>query len=161
MKKKTEYRKTLGQFATGVTIITTSNDGKNYGFTANSFTSVSLDPPMVLFCVKKDSFFIEALKKSNVFGINILSQNQVELSNKFANPAILNEERFKNVHVKKSALNCPIIEGSIAFLDCKKERSTKVGDHVIVLGKVIGYKRLLSEPPLVYFGGGYRNLLVQ
>jgi len=158
MISKSEYRKTLGTFTTGVTIITAQHEGQLFGFTANSFTSVSLDPPLVLFCVKKDATFVEVIEESRAFGINILSYRQEGLSNKFANPALLNEQRFEGVDIHKSPLSCPIIKGSLAYLDCHQHKVTKVGDHLLVLGKVKHFDRYSDEEPLLYFGGGYRAL---
>lgn len=159
MWNNTEYRKTLGTFATGVTIITTNHDGVDYGFTANSFTSVSLDPPLVLFCIKEGASFMDGLEVSRVFGINILSQNQEGLSNRFANPALLNEERFAGTDTSLSKLNCPKIRGSLAYLDCKVDEIIKSGDHFIVIGAVDSFTRAPEGSPLLYYSGGYRQLI--
>lgn len=158
MSFKSDYRKVLGTFATGVTIITTELDGDYYGFTANSFTSVSLDPAMVLFCVKNDATFIDALADSKVFGINILSSEQEGLSNKFANPALLNEQRFEGLKTTQSELKCPIITGCLAYLDCEQFKVSKAGDHLIVLGKVKSFDKYKGVDPLLYYAGGYRGL---
>lgn len=158
MLQKSEYRKTLGSFATGVTIITTQCEGQHYGFTANSFTSVSLDPPLVLFCIKKDATFVEALKISKVFAINILSAAQENISNKFANSALMNEQRFEDVRTELSELKCPIIDGAIAYLQCEQVERTNAGDHFIILGKVVSFKKMNDDEPLLYYAGGYRAL---
>lgn len=158
MLQKSAYRKTLGAFATGVTIITTKCEGQFYGFTANSFTSVSLDPPLVLFCIKEDATFIEALKRSKVFAINILAANQENLSNKFANSALLNEQRFEDVQINESPGSCPIINGSLAYLDCQQVNISSAGDHLIVLGEVTSFQRMSHAEPLLYYNGGYRIL---
>ena len=159
MWNSTEYRKTLGTFATGVTIITTHHEGHDYGFTANSFTSVSLDPPLVLFCIKEGASFIEGLRVSQVFGINILSQDQEDLSNRFANPALLNEERFAGTDTTLSKLSCPKIRGSLAYLDCKVEEIIKSGDHYIAIGAVDSFSRAPEGSPLLYYSGGYKQLI--
>ena len=158
MVQKSEYRKTLGTFTTGVTIITTVVNGEKYGFTANSFTSVSLEPPLVLFCVKKEATFVEALSKAEVFGINILSDQQEALSNRFANPALVNDERFDGIQLTDNPNGCPKIEGCIAFLDCTQYQVTEAGDHLIVMGQVESFERMNHGKPLLYFGGGYRTL---
>jgi len=158
MNVKSDYRKVLGTFATGVTIITTELAGEYYGFTANSFTSVSLDPSLVLFCVKNDATFIDALADAKVFGVNILSIKQESISNKFANPALLNEQRFDGLKTHRSELKCPILKGSLAYLDCELFKITKAGDHLIVLGKVKNFDKYEPGDPLLYFGGGYRGL---
>jgi len=153
-----EYRKTLGTFATGVTIITSRHNDEDYGFTANSFTSVSLDPPLVLFCIKEDATFINGLSQSKVFGVNILSSRQEPISNKFANPALLNDQRFIDTDSTLSNLKCPKIRGSIAYLDCKLAEMIKSGDHYIVIGSVKEFERHVESSPLLYYGGGYRSL---
>ena len=159
MEEKSQYRKALGTFATGVTIITTSNGDTFYGFTANSFTSVSLDPALVLFCVKDSSNFLEQMNQSQAFGINILSSEQQDISNKFANPALLNTERFKDVVIKESPLGSPMINsGCLAYLDCAVHSTTKVGDHILVMGEVKNFEQLHDGLPLLYYGGGYRSL---
>lgn len=159
MWNNTEYRKTLGTFATGVTIITTHHGGEDFGFTANSFTSVSLDPPLVLFCIKEDATFIEGLDKAKVFGINVLSNDQEDLSNRFANPALLNEERFAETDTTLSKLKCPKIRGSLAYLDCQVVETMKSGDHFIIIGKVDSFVRAPEGTPLLYYCGGYRQLI--
>jgi len=153
-----EYRKTLGTFATGVTIITTRHDGEDYGFTANSFTSVSLEPPLVLFCIKEDATFIKGLEGAKVFGVNILGADQTDLSNKFANPALLNDERFADTPAKSSAIGCPQISSSIAYLDCNLKEMMKSGDHFIVIGEVQSFERVEDAQPLLYYSGGYRSI---
>lgn len=158
MSEKSDYRKALGSFATGVTIITTTSKDQAFGFTANSFTSVSLDPALILFCVKRDSSFLEALENSKIFGVNILSHLQKNTSNKFANPDLSNEQRFNDEQLNASQLNSPIIKGCIAYLDCELEESIQTGDHQIIIGRVDNFSKLESLDPLVYFGGGYRTL---
>ena len=158
MLKKSDYRKTLGKFATGVTIITTRNENEDLGFTANSFTSVSLDPPLVLFCIKNDASFLEGLMASKVFGINVLAEDQENLSNKFANPNLLNCERFDKVPLSYGPLKCPTIIGSMAFLECTVVKINEEGDHNIIIGEVSSFDKYGSKKPLVYYGGGYRTI---
>ena len=157
MSDKTDYRKTLGKFATGVTIITTCTKDEYYGFTANSFTSVSLDPPLVLFCIKTDANFMNALEQSRIFGVNILSSVQRELSNKFANPQLTSRERFTDVVLKKQG-ECPQIDGTIAFLECSVIKMTEEGDHHIIIGEVKTFLHESGKEPLLYYSGSYRSL---
>ena len=96
---KTDFRAICGQFATGINVITTSHNNKNIGFTANSFTSVSLEPPVILFCLKTDSASNEAFQQSKAFVINILSDAQQDVSNAFANPKNSQEERLSLIHI--------------------------------------------------------------
>ena len=155
---KSDYRKTLGSFATGVTVITTSKDGSYYVFTANSFTSVSLEPPLVLFCIKDDATFVNVVKDSMVFAINILSSDQEALSNKFSNPNLINSERFENTSYSFSDLGCPVMDGSMAVLDCRVQDIKKAGDHYIVIGLVESFSKAEGMNPLLYFKGGYSTI---
>ena len=158
MVPKSEYRKTLGNFVTGVTIITSAFNGDCYGFTANSFSSVSLEPPLVLFCIKKEASFVNVLEKSKVFGINILTKDQEDLSNKFANPSLINSQRFEGTQYDLSDLGCPVFSENMVFLDCKVTEMTMAGDHFIVIGSVEEYTRNEGVKPLIYFQGGYTSL---
>ena len=158
MSEKSNYRQTLGKFATGVTIITTCADDNYFGFTANSFTSVSLDPPLVLFCIKTDANFMNALLKSNVFGVNILSRQQEHLSNKFANPNLASDERFADVTIATSPSMCPRLKESLAFLECEVVKISEEGDHNIIIGRVVSFDQYDNKEPLLYYSGAYRNL---
>ena len=92
----TDFRKICGQFATGVTVLTTTSNGEAHGITVNSFTSVSLDPPLILFCIDKKAGFNTPLTAEKSLAINILSEEQQEISNRFANPSMTSEERFRD-----------------------------------------------------------------
>lgn len=150
-----EFRAICGQFATGVTVITTSYNGNPYGFTANSFTSVSLAPPIVLFCLKTMSPTNEAFQKSKCFAINILSENQENISNTFANPKNSQKERFEMVSLVDHSL--PILKESLGYLAGEILQTHEVGDHMIYYGKVSDGK-LIEGNPLLYAKGGYQRL---
>jgi len=152
-----DFRDTVGCFATGITIITTVDaDGSPVGLTANSFTSLSLDPPMVLFCLDYNVASFDAFKAGEHFAVNILSTGQQELSNRFAKSG---PEKWHGVAFDTWDTGSPILPGSLASMECKISSINKGGDHVIVIGEVVRMERAQGDVrPLLYFRGGYANL---
>jgi flavin reductase (DIM6/NTAB) family NADH-FMN oxidoreductase RutF/pimeloyl-ACP methyl ester carboxylesterase len=151
-------RAALGCFATGVTVITTSDtDGAPLGFTANSFTSVSLDPPLVLFCVKRESASVEALRKCGAFAVNVLHIGQQAISAKFASKT---EDRFAGTEWDHWDARVPIIFDAIANFECAIRDIFDGGDHVVVIGLVKRVHFEASRDPLLFFQGGYRRIHV-
>lgn len=149
-----DFRSALGQFATGVTVITTvTPDGRRVGMTANSFTSVSMDPPLVLWCPGKRVPSLEAFSESSHFAINVLSSGQQLLSRQFATPA---EDKFVGVAVSEGVAGLPILEGTVATFQCRTVARHDAGDHVIYVGEVEEYRHS-SGPPLVFHAGAYRE----
>ena len=136
-----DFRDICRQFATGITVITTSHNDKNFGFTANSFTSVSLAPPVVLFCLKTESTTNEAFQKSNAFVINILSEHQQDVSNAFANPKNTQQERFSTVELITNKL--PILKDSLGYLVGEIIQFHEVGDHIVYYGSSFGVTRFM------------------
>jgi flavin reductase (DIM6/NTAB) family NADH-FMN oxidoreductase RutF len=135
------FRKVMGQFATGVTIATTRGKAGPAGLTVNSFTSVSLQPLLVLICVDLRSQALLSFRESGVFAVNILAQEQEALSSSFATPS---EERYSHFcHAKYylAATGAPILEGTMGFIDARITTEYPGGDHIILLGQVeaMGY----------------------
>ena len=148
-------RQTLGCFVTGVTVVTTrAADGTPYGFTANSFTSVSLDPPLVLVCVGQAVRGVETFRACERFAINILSDSQQEVSRTFANGS---PSRFSATGWRDGRHGQPIMEGGVAWLECEAYRRLEAGDHMILVGRVLAHECSASRP-LVYYRGGYSRL---
>ncbi|HIG21872.1 MAG TPA: alpha/beta fold hydrolase [Henriciella marina] len=149
-------RDALGCFATGVTVVTTmSTEGKPVGLTANSFTSVSLDPPLLLVCIAKSSSSLEALQTSERFAVNVLHIGQQPVSNTFAMPG---EDRFSQTPWQEGQYGSPLISGALANFECIKFDLHDGGDHVILIGKVERAKYEPRRDPLLYFKGKYRRL---
>ena len=149
------FRQALGSFPTGVTIVTTlDNNSKPIGFTANSFTSVSLEPHLILICIDKASFNIDAFSKGNHFAVSILSENQHHISNIFALPAT---DRFDQINWQPKITGSPIINESVAWFDCIKDSFIEAGDHFILIGQVQAFDSS-TKTPLVYLRGNYVNL---
>ena len=147
-----EFRRVLGQFATGVTIITTrGKDGAPAGVTVNSFTSVSLNPPLVLWCLAHNSQNLLAFRKASHFAVNILAADQHALSHKFAASI---PDKFDGVDYEEGRAGVPLLKGVTARLICRKIRRLVGGDHDIFLGRVEEYMRADGKP-LVFHSGRY------
>ncbi len=147
-----EFRQALGSFLTGVTVVTTVNDQNHpLGFTANSFTSVSLDPPLVLVCLAKASGLCDSFANSCSFAINILAENQQDISGIFASPIA---DRYAEIDWRKEATGSPIINNVAAWLDCNMHEVVDAGDHMIFIGEVIAFGNT-NTSPLGYLRGNY------
>ena len=147
-----DLRRAFGSFATGVTIVTTADDsGEVYGFTANSFTSVSLDPPLLLVSMAKSAKGLPFFTSATGFAINILAEKQRELSNRFASAGA---DKFANTDWYAKDTGSPIFEGVIAWFDCESYEQVDAGDHVILIGKVLNYG-YNSDTPLGFCRGAY------
>ena len=148
-------RRALGCFVTGVTVVTASDaGGLPHGFTANSFTSVSLDPPLVLVCVGREVERFDVYRRCSRFAINVLGQSQRQVSDRFATE---HPERFAGVRWREGAHGSPIIEGCIASLQCEAWRRLDAGDHMILIGRVVACDDSAARP-LAYWRGSYRSL---
>lgn len=151
-----ELRQVLGSFVTGVTVITTlDRDGKAHGLTANSFSSVSLDPPLILWSQSLTAPSHPVFRDGERFVVNILSDDQVEVSNRFARSS---PDKFAGCQVRPGLGGVPLIEGCSAYLECRRISSFPGGDHVVFLGEVERIERTGRQP--LVFGGG-RYLLAQ
>ncbi|WP_160871915.1 flavin reductase [Shinella sp. AETb1-6] len=145
-------RDAFGAFLTGVTVVTAVDDaGSPIGFTANSFTSVSLDPPLLLVCLAKTSRNYAALTGAKGFGVNILSEGQKDVSNAFARPV---EDRFAAVQWQRGPFGSPVFAGVAAWFDCVMHAVVDAGDHVILLGRVEAFDNS-GKTGLGYARGGY------
>ncbi|WP_084019956.1 flavin reductase family protein [Vulcanisaeta thermophila] len=146
----------MRNYPTGVTIVTTKYENKYYGLTVNSFTSLSLDPPLVLIAIDKKLFSHGVIDKSGVYAVNILPSDMKDLAIRFATAP--QEERFKGLKVFEAKTGSPIIEGVIAYLDCKVVAKYPGGDHTIFVGEVVDGNILSNKPPLVYYNRNYYSI---
>ena len=147
-----DLRRAFGAFATGVTIVTTADDkGAPWGFTANSFTSVSLDPPLALVCLAKTAGSFAVFERTERFAVNILSEQQRDASVAFAS---LGADKFSAVKWGVKATGSPVIDGVVAWLDCATHELVDAGDHIVLIGRVVDYD-YNAEPPLGYCRGAY------
>jgi 3-hydroxy-9,10-secoandrosta-1,3,5(10)-triene-9,17-dione monooxygenase reductase component len=145
-------RTALGAFATGVTIVTTRDaGGSDVGLTANSFSSVSLNPPMVLWSLAKTSSSIEAFRNAGHFAVHILSADQDNLSGRFASKGI---DKFADVKLERGPGEVPLLGGCTARFECRTAFQYEGGDHVIFVGEVVNLTHS-QRPPLIFHGGRY------
>lgn len=150
-----EYRHALGRFATGITVVTAcGGDGEPVGLTVNSFNSVSLNPPLIVWSLAQHSPTRAVFENCSHFAVNVLSRDQEHLSRRFA-AKIAN--KFDGVVFQPGAGDAPLIEGCCAWFECHKHAQFPGGDHVVFLGRVERYGRR-DLPPLVYHGGKYHGL---
>lgn len=150
-----EFRRVLGRFATGVTIVTTrGGDGRPLGLTVNAFSSVSLEPPLVLICVDRRSEANAGIAASGLFNVSVLAEEQEEISRRFAAHGTA---KFRDIELAPGRNGMPVIPGAIATLECRRVAAHTAGDHLIQIGEVT---EMTSRPgrPLLYFGGAYRRL---
>lgn len=150
------FRRALGNFATGVTIMTAQNaQGERVGVTANSFNSVSLDPALILWSIDKNSSSYRIFSEATHFAVNILSAAQIDLSNKFARRA---EDKFAGIEYEIGAGSSPILKNCSAVFECEKFNIVEGGDHWVIIGKVVKFHDH-GRSPLLYHQGAYSAVL--
>jgi flavin reductase (DIM6/NTAB) family NADH-FMN oxidoreductase RutF len=149
------YRRTCAQFTTGITVVTTlDSEGRPHGMTVNSFSSVSLDPPLVLVSIDLKNAILGHFISSSWFAINILAEHQEELSRRFSSPS---ENRFREVNWNAGASGTPLLDGVLAQLECSVVRTFEVGDHTVLIGEVQRASHTQGKP-LVFFDSAYHHL---
>jgi flavin reductase (DIM6/NTAB) family NADH-FMN oxidoreductase RutF len=154
-----EFRKAMGCFATGVTIVTVDLDGEVQGMTANAFASVSLDPPLLLVCVEHSARTHAHLHAKKRFGINVLAQHQRVISEYYARPIHTHEhaEEEAGARFERTPQGTPILRGALAYLECKLQSTQEAGDHTIFIAEVEDVVVREGEP-LLFFRGKYRKI---
>ena len=152
------FRQIIGHFATGVTVITTAHEGWLHGMTANAITSVSLDPLLLLICVDKTAHAHEQVSKSGKFAVNILTEEQEELSRLFAATAGPEQGSLRGATYHFGPNGSPVLDQSLAYLECEVVDRFEGGDHTIFIGAVLDGDLLHEAAPLVFYRGGYRRL---
>jgi flavin reductase (DIM6/NTAB) family NADH-FMN oxidoreductase RutF len=149
---KRSLRNALGRFATGVTVVTTrTQDGKFEGVTANSFSAVSLEPPLVLWSLRCEAPSLPAFLASNCFAVNVLSKEQARISRHFATPQ---PDKFEGMEFTLGVDGCPIFERSPAIFECRTQTKVEGGDHIILIGRVVRVHHC-NAAPLVFASGQY------
>ncbi|MEJ7608894.1 MAG: flavin reductase family protein [Bryobacteraceae bacterium] len=149
------FRKTCSRFATGIAIATvTDADGAPFGLTINSFTSVSCSPPLVLICVDFRCNILSHFRSAPYYGINVLSEAQRELSVRFSQPQ---GDRFADIGWSQGITGVPLLQGSLACMECCVTQTVDAGDHVVLLAEVI-YARYAEGDPLLYYRSRYGAL---
>jgi flavin reductase len=154
------FRRAMGSFPTGVTVVTVaSGDGSMHGMTVNSFSSVSLDPMLVLVCLNEASRAVGLIERAGAFVVNVLSAGQQDVSRWFANqyrPA--GSTMFDGVPFEPGTTGCPVLVDAAASFDCRLRQSHRAGDHLIVLGEVVALVHRPQLEPLIFHAGSYRSL---
>lgn len=151
-----EFKAAVGKYPTGITIISTTYKGKLYGFTANSFTSVSLEPALISFCLSIKAGSFDAFINSKYFVVNILSSDQSEIATRFSSSVA---DKFQNIDYTKNDEGVPIISHVLSSIECEKYNQIESGDHCIFIGKAL--KTTINKnnkSSLVYYGKSYRAL---
>jgi len=148
-----EFRAALGAFATGVTIITArSASGDLIGFTANSFSSVSLEPPLVLWSLSRQARSMESFRTSSHYAINVLAVDQQSLAERFAKPGA---ERWSGVGYQNGVADAPLLDGAAATFECFNRSRYDEGDHCIFVGQVERCQHRVGASPLLFHGGRF------
>lgn len=151
-----ELRNTFGMFATGVTAITALGENDQLvGITANSFSSLSLDPALILWSLVLTSPNVSAFAEGKYFNVNILSQSQEELAMQMAKRS---EDKFSGVQYHMSPTGVPLLEDALATLQCQVEFTRVAGDHLLIVGRVLDFDRVDEGEPLVFYRGGFKQL---
>jgi flavin reductase (DIM6/NTAB) family NADH-FMN oxidoreductase RutF len=152
-------RRSFGAFATGVTVVTVGG-ASPHGMTANSFTSVSLDPPLVLVCIGRDANMHRSLGAAEAFGVSVLAAGQERVARHFANRRrALGAAQFDSVDWSPGPLTgVPLIEGAIAGFECELWRAYDGGDHTIFTGRLLSMQRGVDGNALLFFNGRFRRL---
>lgn len=154
-----EFRDAVGAFATGVNVITTRSDDTLYGMTASAFSSVSLDPPLILICIGETAEGAEAISRNGVFAVNVLSAEQEPLSNFFASKSRpRGRDAFRGVTHHEGITGSPLLEGAAVHLDCRLAETHHAGDHLIFIGEVLALDLDAEATPLLFHGGKYALL---
>ncbi len=161
-----EFKQALGRFASGVTVVTVHSEGQDHGMTASAFSSLSLEPPLVLVCIQNKNRSYGLIEQSGSFAVSILARDQEALSNRFAGGFIDDEGRWQRWPEDKdkfadlsltrgTSSGAPMLDGALAQLDCSLEAIVPGGDHGIFVGRVEGLQLSEDATPLLYFGGRY------
>jgi len=159
---QTEFRKAMGSFATGVKVITVDCDGEVHGMTANAFTSVSLDPLLVLVCVDHRARTHAHLHARKRFGVNVLAENQRAISEYYADPSPTHQhaEREAGARFDRTQHGTPVLHSALAYLECRLHTAQDAGDHTIFIAEVEDVV-VRQGDPLVYFRGEYRKIEIK
>jgi flavin reductase (DIM6/NTAB) family NADH-FMN oxidoreductase RutF len=148
------FRQAMGHFASGVTVVTTEHDGELYGMTVSSFASLSLKPPLILICIDKSVPSHDAIRDSGYFVVNILEERQEHISRRFATTT---NDKFKGVAWHGGRLGLPVLDSTLAVIECRLHAAIEGGDHTIFIGEVVDAE-IHEGAPLLYYRRGYHEL---
>jgi flavin reductase (DIM6/NTAB) family NADH-FMN oxidoreductase RutF len=149
------FRRALGQFPTGVCVVTCVADGERLGMTMSSFNSLSLDPPLVLFSIDGRAASLPLWERADGYAVNVLSENQREVSNRFARA---NSNKWEGARFSRGNYDPPVLNGVAAVFDCVPWARHDGGDHRLFIARVTGFRSSVDRAPLVFSGGRYATL---
>ena len=150
-----EFRSVLGRFPSGVTVVTTkAADGSDQGMTVSAFSSVSLEPPLVLICIEKTASVHDALTRATAFVVNILSAKQEQIARRFS---IVDIDRFEGVGFSRTQNGIAVLDEVLGIIECNRFALHDAGDHTVIVGEVEA-TRVENGSPLIYYRGGYAQL---
>jgi 3-hydroxy-9,10-secoandrosta-1,3,5(10)-triene-9,17-dione monooxygenase reductase component len=153
-----DFKNALSRWASGVAVVVTEEDGELYGITVSSFTSVSLDPPLVLVCLNRDNRLWSMIARCGVFSISMLAADQQEASNYFASPGREPTRGFTGgIAGQRTEVGPPIVDGCAAWLSCELHETLSGGTHAIVIGRVV-HAEAREAAPLLYWNRAYRSV---
>ena len=151
-------REAMRQWATGVTIVSSIYDGVRHGMTVSAFTSISLDPPLVLISLAKEARTHDLVERSKIFGVTLLKQGQEEISDRFAGRTTEDQDRFASLETFKLHTGAPFLIDGLSFLDCMVIDWHDIGDHTLFIGEVVAMQVESEGDPLIYYNRSYRRL---
>lgn len=151
-----DFRHIMSRFASGVTVLaTTDSNGRRWGMTASAFSSLSLNPPLILVCINRRAGSFAAFDATQHFSVNFLAATQQNLSNHFAAHA---EDKFAGIEMLEGLTDAPLLAGTLGFVECARHAVLDGGDHIILIGRVIN-SAVHEGAPLLYFDGKYQQLV--
>ncbi|MES2359528.1 MAG: flavin reductase family protein [Gemmatimonadota bacterium] len=149
------FRAVMGRFASGVTVVTATDDaGSAYGMTVSAFASVSLQPPLVVMCIDHTASLHDTLANAPYFAVNILASTQEPIARRFAETGA---QRFEGIGYRNGENGVPILNDVLAFVECKRVSSTEAGDHTVIIGETVAAS-MRDARPLLYYRGGFAQL---
>ncbi len=152
---KDEFRAALSRFISGVTVVTTiGKDNRPAGITVSAFSSVSLEPPLILACIDKRASLHDHLTEGSYFAVNILAEDQQHVSRRFASKE---QDRFDGSRYRWGVSGAPLLDGAVGYIECRVVHAYPGGDHTIIVGEVESTS-VAEHKPLAYYRGGYTNL---
>ena len=152
------FKELLSRWASGVSVVTTNDDGMLYGLTVSSFSSLSLDPPPILVCLSNENRLISMVRSCGRFAVSLLGAHQVNASNYFARSGRAPSSDFTEIEGEWTDFDVPVVKGALAWAACSVHELVEKGDHTIVIGQVEHSGVGSREEPLLYFNRGYRTL---
>lgn len=152
-------REAMRHWATGVAVVSSLHDGVRHGMTVSSFTSISLEPPLVLVSLSKDARTHDLVRSSGIFGVTLLNQAQEWISDRFAGRTSEDQDRFAGLDTFTLRTGAPFVQGGLSYLDCMVVAAQDLSDHTLFIGQVVDLQTGMDGAPLIYYNRRYRRLL--